>query len=365
MPTESSIAAATSPASISAIVPARNEELSIAACIESLARQPEIAEILVVNDQSTDKTAEIVRGLKRVLPNLRLLETNGVPPGWVGKNNAVALGAREASQPWLLFTDADAEHLPGAAAKALQIAQETSAALVSFSPEQITEKWYEKSLIPFIYCRLARKFTYAAVNDPASPDAAANGQFLLIRRDTYDAIGGHASVAAEVLEDVALARRVKSAGCRLAFSSGKDIVRVRMYRSLASMWEGWTKNLYPLMGGTPVATFREFESTFPWIPLLVILLGVRYPILMFAGVMLLIFRQINYGSELTRNLFPFSFIQYYVPAVVLYAGVLWASYRHHVRGKVEWKGREYTVQASGTLKKLDSGRLNADKTPWS
>jgi hypothetical protein len=233
----------------------------------------------------------------------------------------------------------------------LQLAQETGAALVSFSPEQITEKWYEKSLIPFIYCRLARKFTYAAVNDPASPDAAANGQFLMIRRDAYEAIGGHASVAAEVLEDVALARRVKSAGYRLSFSSGKGIVRVRMYRSFSSMWEGWAKNLYPLMGGTPVATLRELESPFPWVVLLVLFLGIKFPFAMFAGVLLLIFRQINYGSELTRNLFPFSFTQYYVPGVVLYAGVLWASYRHHARGKVEWKGREYTVQTSGTLKK--------------
>jgi hypothetical protein len=187
----------------------------------------------------------------------------------------------------------------------------------------------------------------------------------MIRRDAYDAIGGHASVAAEVLEDVALARRVKSAGYSLAFNSGKGIVRVRMYRSFASVWEGWTKNLYPLMGGTPVATFRELESTFPWVVLLVLLLGIKFPFAMFAGVWLLVFRQINYGSELTRNQFRFSFILYYVPAVVLYAGVLWASYRHHARGKVEWKGREYTVQASGTLKKLDSGSLNADKTSWS
>jgi glycosyltransferase involved in cell wall biosynthesis len=350
MSNEPSIAAPTSPSSISAIVPARNEEASIAACIESLAGQSEVAEILVVNDQSTDKTAEIVRGLIHDIPSLCLLETNGVPPGWVGKNNAVALGAREASQPWLLFTDADVEHLPGASAKALRVAQETGAALVSFSPEQITEKWYEKSLIPFIYCRLARKFTYATVNDPALPDAAANGQFLMIRRDAYDAIGGHVSVAAEVLEDVALARRVKSAGYRLAFSSGKGIVRVRMYRSFASMWEGWTKNLYPLMGGTPQAVLHEIEGTFPWAVLLVLLVGIKLPFAMFAGVLLLILRQINYGSELTRNLFPFSFIQYYVPAVVLYAGVLWASYRHHARGKVAWKGREYPVQASGTLK---------------
>lgn len=338
------------PTSISAIVPARNEEPTIATCIESLARQPEIAEILVINDQSTDKTAEIVRSLMVTIPNLRLLETNGVPPGWVGKNNAVALGAREAAQPWLLFTDADAEHQPGSAASALQSAEKTGAAVISYSPEQITETWYEKALIPFIYCRLAKKFSYSAVNDRSSSDAAANGQFLMIRRDAYDAIGGHASVASEILEDVALARRVKAAGYRLCFNSGKGIVRVRMYRSFASMWEGWTKNLYPLMGGARLATFRELESAFPWIPFLVILLGTKLPVAMFLGVLLLIFRQINYGSELTRNQFAFSLILYYVPAVFLYAAVLWSSFRHHARGKVAWKGREYTVQAQGTLK---------------
>ena len=350
MPKETSNIAPIHSAAISAIVPARNEEASIAACIESLARQPEISEILVVNDQSTDKTAAIVRGLMAAVPNLRLLETLGVPEGWVGKNHAVALGAREATNSWLLFTDADAEHEPGAAAKALQVAQETNAALVSFSPEQVMEKWYEKALIPFIYCRLARIFSYDAVNDPASPDAAANGQFLMIRRVAYDAVGGHASVAAEVLEDVALALRIKSAGYRLAFLSGKGIVRVRMYRSFASMWEGWTKNLYKLIGGTPKAVFRELESTFPWIVLLILLLGIKFPFALFAGVWLLIFRQINYGSELTRNQFRFSLILYYVPAVALYAGVLWASCRRHARGTVEWKGREYPVQAAGRLK---------------
>src|SRR5712692_4534713 len=125
MPNAESNVAPISSAAIGAIVPDRNEEPSIASFIESLARQPEIAEILVVNDQSTDKTAEIVRGLMTSIPKLRLLETQGVPAGWVGKNNAVALGAKEAANPWLLFTDADAEHQPGAAARALQVAEET------------------------------------------------------------------------------------------------------------------------------------------------------------------------------------------------------------------------------------------------
>jgi len=331
------------PLKISAIVPARNEEGVIATCVESLARQPEIAEIFVVNDQSSDRTAEILRGLTPKIPQLRLLETQGPPPGWVGKNSAVAMGAREATSPWLLFTDADAELLPDAAARALQIVNDRDAALVSFSPEQITRRWYEKSLIPFIYCRLGKYFSYDAINDPSSSAAAANGQFLLIRRDAYDAVGGHTSVAGEILEDVALAKRVKAAGYRLWFGSGKGIVHVRMYRTYSAMWHGWRKNLYRLIGARPEAVFREVSDVVPWIPLLLLLIGIKMPFAMFAGVILLIVRQMGYGSELTRNQYPFSLIIYYVPALVLYVGVLWASYRSYAKGKVEWKGREYSV----------------------
>jgi glycosyltransferase involved in cell wall biosynthesis len=335
------------PLSITVIVPARNEEAVIAACIESLALQPEIAEILVINDQSTDKTAEIVRSFVTNIPHLRLLETQEVPAGWVGKNNAVFLGAKEAKSPWLLFTDADAELQPGAAARALQIAQEKSAALISFSPEQITQSWYEKALIPFVYSRLAKHFSYEAVNDPASPAAAANGQFLMIQRDAYNSIGGHASVAAEVLEDVALAKRAKAAGFRLWFGSGQGIVRVRMYRSFHAMWQGWRKNLYLLVGGSSRAVFRELESAIPWIPLSLILLGIKIPIATFLGVCFLLLRQFTYGLEISRNHYPFKFIIYYVPAVALYAGVLCASYRGHAKGKIEWKGREVPVTLPG------------------
>jgi chlorobactene glucosyltransferase len=339
---------ATASALVTAIVPARDEEPVIAACVESLARQPEITEILVVNDESLDHTAEIVRELMVKIPHLKLLEISGVPTGWLGKNYAVSIGASHATGAWLLFTDADAQHEPAAARRALELAQETGAALVSFSPEQVTQRWYEKALIPFVYCRLAKYFSFDTVNDPASDAAAANGQFLMIRRDAYDAIGGHASVAGEVLEDVALARRVKSAGFRLWFASGAGIVRVRMYRSFAAMWQGWKKNLYLLVGGKPIAVFREMYEVFPWIPFLVILAGLKIPIAAFLGVWLLIFRQISYGSELRRNHFPFFLILYYVPGALLYTGVLWASYRSHSKGKVEWKGREVPVTIPGS-----------------
>src|SRR6202166_3511535 len=122
---------------ITAIVPARDEEAVIAACVASLAKQSEITEIVVVNDQSSDKTADIVRDMATRISKLQLLEAQEPPPGWVGKNNALALGARDAASDWLLFTDADVELQEGATTRALQVAEENRAALVSFSPQQI------------------------------------------------------------------------------------------------------------------------------------------------------------------------------------------------------------------------------------
>lgn len=341
---------ASNPNAVTAIIPARNEEAVIATCIQSLARQADIAEIIVVNDESSDSTHSIVRGLMEKIPILRLLETGGLPDGWVGKNHALWTGVQQAKCPWLLFTDADAEHELDSAARALQIAQVQNAVLISFSPEQVTVNWYEKALIPFVYLRLAKRFSYDQVNDPSSPAAAANGQFLMIRRDVYDSIGGHRGVAGEVLEDVAITMRVKQAGHRIWFGSGKGLVHTRMYRSFGAMWEGWKKNLYRLMGGTPWEVVREIESSLPWIPVLLILMGLKYPFVLFLGVLLLLGRQAIYGLDLARNQLPFSLIFYYVPGALLYAGVLWASYRSHVKGRISWKDREYSIGAPESVK---------------
>jgi len=337
----------TSSGRVSAIVPARNEEAVIAACVESLAVQEEIAEILVIDDQSTDGTAEIVRSLAEKYSNIRLLESLELPAGWVGKNHAVWIGAREARGAWLLFTDADSVHSADSAGKALAIAAENDAALVSFSPEQVMQTWYEKAVIPYVFTRLNQRFRFAEVNDPRNVAAAANGQFILMRRDAYDAIGGHASIAGEVLEDAALAARVKAAGYRLWFGSGTGILRVRMYRSLAAMWEGWKKNLYALIGGNPGAVKAEIvRALLPMLLALLSAIGVL-PLtrsLIFAAVVLtngLVWLLIGHGLELRQNGFPFRLAAYAIPGRILFAVLLWASYRSHCGGRVEWKGRTY------------------------
>ncbi len=334
---------------ISAIVPARNEEAVIAACIESLAQQIEIAEILVVNDQSIDRTAEIVRRLIPKFPHVRLLETTGPPPGWIGKNYAVWLAAQQAKGDWLLFTDADAVHEKDSAAKALQIAAHSNAALVSFSPEQLMHTWYEKALIPFVFGRLNRNFSFDEINDPQNNAAAANGQFILIRRDAYSAVGGHASIAGEVLEDVALAKLVKRVGYRIWFGSGKGFVRVRMYRSFSAMWAGWRKNLYLLEGGSPAEVYKQLlaESAFLLGPLALIALAIykwhRLEFAILLGLFFLLITHAMHFQVLRRSHFSTVFTGYLIPGSILYTAVLYASYRSHTRGKLEWKGREYPV----------------------
>jgi glycosyltransferase involved in cell wall biosynthesis len=339
-------------ARVSAIVPARNEEAFIAACVDSLVQQPEIAEVLVIDDQSNDRTAAVVQELELKHSKLRLLSLKELPIGWVGKNNAAWRGARESSGEWLLFTDADAVHAADSTQRALTAAAQQDAVLVSFSPEQVMQSWYEKALIPYVYCRLASRFPYAEVNDAKKSAAAANGQFLMIRRDVYNVVGGHASVADEVLEDVALATRVKSAGYRIWFGSGQGIVRVRMYRSFRALWEGWKKNLYPLMGGNAEGVSREFfRAIGPVLAMLVAAIstwGLTENWLTSLGVLVAGFVAIAvaYDDELRRNYFAHRLVWYGVPGRLLFARVLWASIQEHRKGKLRWKGREYPVGTS-------------------
>jgi GT2 family glycosyltransferase len=333
---------------ISAIIPARNEEASIGRAVESIASQPEIGEVIVVNDQSTDGTGGILSQLAARLPKLRVLATDDLPASWIGKNYAARIGAEAAHGDWLLFTDADTYHLSGSSRRALADAADHDAALVSYSPEQIMHTYWERALIPVIYSRLSQRYSFERVNDPGSPDAAANGQFLLIGSQAYRAIGGHEAVANHILEDVALARRTKRAGYKIFFAPGQGVVQTRMYRSFGAMWEGWTKNLYALMGGTPGSVLAEIA------PLAgVAVLGFLSLYLMASHVpsaralpvvALFVVCTVHLASRVVSNSnpCPVSFIKYGLPGLCLYGVALLVSSWKTTRGSVVWKGREYT-----------------------
>jgi glycosyltransferase involved in cell wall biosynthesis len=242
---------------VSVIIPTRNEDACLGACLESLVRQDGPAfEIIVVDDASSDRTREIAESF----PGVRVIEAGPLPPGSSGKSNAAMAGARVARGTWLLFTDADTVHLPGSLARALAEMKEDGAALLSYSPQQELHGIAQRAVMPVIFAELASAYKPKDVCDPNCAAAAANGQYLLISREAYDAIGGHAKIAHTLLEDVELARAVKSRGGRLRFRYGGDEVRTRMYRSFAQLREGWTKNLVLLFPSpTLLAILRLLE----------------------------------------------------------------------------------------------------------
>ena len=260
---------------VSVIVPARNEEACLETCLQSLVAQPGVQfEIIVVDDGSTDRTAEIARLFSRV----QVIAAGLLPEGWSGKNNAMAMGARVATGKWLLFTDADTFHKPGSLARAVAEAEEHGVALLSYSPEQEVHGFWEKAVMPVIFAELAATFPPAKVSDPASPIAAANGQYLMISREAYDSVGGHTKIAGDLLEDVAMARLVKSSGRKIFFRYGGDAVRTRMYRSFAQMKEGWTKNLallFPSARELALARSAEWVAIFAGLGVAVAALSVK------------------------------------------------------------------------------------------
>ena len=330
------------PVVVSVIVPARNEEASLGACLASLVGQPEVSyEILVVDDHSDDRTAEIARSFSEV----RLLSAPDLRAGWTGKNNAVAAGAADAHGTWLLFTDADTVHLPGSLQASLNEAHQQHADLLSYSPQQMLETFWEKAVMPVIFAELAVSFRPSDISDPASSVAAANGQYILLRRDVYERVGGHTAVAGELLEDVALARAVKRAGYRIFFRYGSDRVRTRMYRSFQQLREGWTKNLV-LLFPSPVnlALLRFVEGLLvawglcifllaltrnqPWMALL----GLIPPLVTFV--------------RLRRAHSAFTTTALALFGLPVFSYLLLRSRRFHLQRRVSWKGRQYPGPAT-------------------
>jgi chlorobactene glucosyltransferase len=339
---------------VSVIIPARNEELNIERVVRSIAPQQHLREIIVVDDESSDRTGEILAVLREEIPLLRTIRLNALPEGWLGKSHAAAAGAEMAAGEWLLFTDADTDHLPGSLEAMLGRARAENADLLSLSPGQQAPTWWEKAIIPFVFVQLARLYPFEEVSDPASPRAAANGQYLLIRRSVYNKVGGHRAVRSEILDDVELARRVKSAGGRLLFLPGAEWVRTRMYRTFCEMWQGWSKNLCLLYGRKLWPMFKALSAALVLDLLLpvaflalaiLIAAGQRSGATLIAAVLCLAgatLRQWGYRRSLARLGFDGELGIYEVIGAGLFVLLLMNSARaYSVAGAVRWKGRSY------------------------
>lgn len=227
---------------VSIIVPARNERRALPTILPSLLQQDYPAiEVIVVDDASTDATAALAAEWAARDARLRVVRGSGPLPGWTGKNYACWQGAGVARGDWLLFTDADTCHEPGALRVALALALQRGASAVSLFPRQRCEGFWERLLLPFAYQQYFAGADTRALDRPDRP-ALANGQYFLISRAAYVAAGGHAAVKGSVIDDVALAGALKRAGYPTLLARGEALVSVRMYDSLGALAEGFTKN---------------------------------------------------------------------------------------------------------------------------
>ncbi len=241
---------------ISVCIPARNEERNIRACVEAvLAQDYPNFEIIVLDDRSTDKTPEILHDLtmesgsllpenQEQAPGLHIINGSDLPAGWAGKPHALFQASAAARGEWLCFIDADTFLSPTALSSCHAKAIETEADMFTIMTFQIMGSFWEKVVMPLVMTALSVGFSPRKVNDPKRKDAIANGQFILIKRSVYDAIGGHESVKDQIVEDKAISEQVKWNGYRLIVADGHAVARTRMYTSLPEMWEGWTKNIY-------------------------------------------------------------------------------------------------------------------------
>jgi glycosyltransferase involved in cell wall biosynthesis len=334
---------------VSVIVPARNEEAGLGACLNSLVAQTGVSfEIIVVDDESTDFTREIAQSF----PGVRVVNAAPLRPGWSGKNNALVAGAAEARGEWLLFTDADTVHRVGSLARAVTEAKQNQVALLSYSPEQEVHGFWEKVVMPVIFAELASTYRPSEVSDPRSTVAAANGQYILVSREAYDAVGGHAAIAVSLLEDVALASAVKSSGRKIFFRYGGDAVGTRMYRSFAQLREGWTKNLVLLfrspvrlavlrlmefaliVGGGTIAVTTGLHGKRPSAVAAAILTAAMYILFM---------------KRIRRARFSWDANVFALAGLPLFSYLLLRSRMAHMKGSVSWKGRRYAENRSSAI----------------
>lgn len=233
---------------ISVVVPARNEGGKIRRCIESLANQsyPKY-EVIAIDDRSTDETGTIIRELAEKYPHVRCVRGQEAPPRWIGKCNALVHGVKYANGQWLLFTDADTCHTPDSLRLAVSYAQRHNAELISFMPVQELGSFWERTVMPVLLGSFLCGDPMNTINDRTNDRAYAYGQYILVRRDVYEAVGGHYSVYDQILDDISFARVVKEKGYHIMAADGRLLYKVRMYTDLESLWQGWTKNLFALI----------------------------------------------------------------------------------------------------------------------
>jgi chlorobactene glucosyltransferase len=235
------------PPHVSAVIPARDEARNIARCLRSLLASTYPAlDIVVVDDHSTDGTGDFARDAAAGDPRVRVIVPPPLPEGWFGKSWACATGAGATTGELLLFIDADTTLSPDLVVRLVNARATRAADLISIGGRQELGSFWERVVQPLVFTMLLVRYgsTERVGSSPRATDKIANGQCILIRRDTYASIGGHGAVRDKVAEDLMLAQAVFRAGRRVSLVIGLDQLSTRMYTSLRELVQGWGKNIY-------------------------------------------------------------------------------------------------------------------------
>jgi chlorobactene glucosyltransferase len=341
---------------VSVVIPARNERRNVERCLRSVlaARYPSF-EALLVDDHSEDGTGDIARAIASSDQRLRVLVSPPLPSGWFGKQWACTTGARVARGEVLLFADADTEQAPDLLSRAVNAMRALDADLMSVAGWQELGSFWERLLQPQVFAMLMIRYGgTVGVNRARRPeDVIANGQCFLVRREAYDAIGGHEAVRETVAEDLLLAQAMARAGRRVRLVLGQEQLSTRMYTSLRELIEGWGKNIYA--GGLYGAPFGAvgralypialvIAPLLPLLPVVVLLLALAGALpgalawSATATVAMVLWWALVYW-EVEEPL-------YYAPLYPLGSAVLlYICVRAVLRGRrVEWKGRAYVAR---------------------
>jgi hypothetical protein len=338
------------PPPVSILIPARDEAAGIEAAVRAACAQtaPQ-AEVVVLDDGSTDGTAEILARLAAELPRLRVVAGAGLPAGWAGKAWACwQLASRHARHGWLLFVDADVRLAPTAAARALAAARAQDVVFVSAFPRQQTESAGETLLVPLVYLVLLAYLPMALIRRHPMPSlSAACGQFMLVQRTAYLAAGGHQAEPATLHDGLKLARRMKAAGFPVGLFDGGDVATCRMYAGFRATWCGFARNAYEALGSpAALATMVMLNGAFfvlPFVALPVaILTGAGGPTIATWGAATALALGIRAALAVRFGIPAWTVLATPV-AVASLIGIQLHSFVRHATGRpVVWRARAYT-----------------------
>lgn len=336
-------------ASVDVVVPARNEEGTLEAGLRSLVAQEGIDfRITVINDHSTDRTGEIADTIAREDSRVRVIHDPDLPPGWLGKCNALQKGAADASAPFILFTDADIVHLPGCLTAAVSEMEKANLDLLTLIPLMEWKTLWEHTFVPLFFAAMSL-LDSPRMKSPTSREAAGAGAFAMIRTDIYRALGSHEALRDAVIDDVQMARNVKRAGHKVGLRIAEKFLLCRMYRSNREAFWGIEKNILDVVEGKPWLMVLALPFLLPITQggVFICASGAMlksWP-MVFAGVALHVLQWA--GLLQMKQIFKFDPVRlFFFPIGIISGGccAAKASYYRFVRGSIVWRGREVCLK---------------------